>query len=154
MRIGFLFLVLFSSCQGTCSKNSVVVQEGGFFKDESSLIPTDSRSLMCMDVEAVDIDSDGDKDLILAIEFGANKLLINDGTGKFEDKLLLPKSQRDSEDIVPGDFDNNGYMDIFIVSEDDKINELFLQDAVGFKLCGLKSSSVRGNNKRRIEFRC
>ena len=34
-----------------------------------------------MDAQVIDIDGDGDLDVILAIEFGRNVILINNGTG-------------------------------------------------------------------------
>lgn len=36
-----------------------------------------------MDVEAVDVDSDGDLDLIIATEYGRNLLFFNNGSGTF-----------------------------------------------------------------------
>ena len=103
----------------------------------SHLPPPNEVSQSTMDVKAADLDNDGDLDLVLAGEFQANTILINDGTGRFSharnaisalsDELMkLPpgapvflKEGHDSEDIAIADLDGNGTLDIVIVSEDD-----------------------------------
>jgi hypothetical protein len=87
-----------------------------------------------MDVEAADLDKDGDLDLIIASEFRPNLLLFNDGHGKFTNGTegRLPKKNHDSEDIAAGDFDGDGDTDIVFVSEDDSVNEYYLNDGKGF----------------------
>jgi hypothetical protein len=76
---------------------------------------------LTMDVVAADLDGDGDKDLVLAMEFAPNVILINDGRGNFTDEssARLPQINRDSEDIAVADFDKDGDLDIIFVSEDD-----------------------------------
>ena len=80
-----------------------------------------------MDGAVVDIDDDGDLDLILAMEFEANKLLINQGDGKLVDEsaIRFPKDRHDSEDLAVADFDGDGKFDIVFVSEDDQVNEFY-----------------------------
>ncbi|TAI46997.1 FG-GAP repeat domain-containing protein [Flagellimonas allohymeniacidonis] len=96
-----------------------------------------------MDVEAVDIDKDGDLDLVIAKEFQPNQILINDGSGKFTDesRSRLPQNRHDSEHIAIADFDNDNDLDIIFVSEDDKTNEYYLNDGKGF----FKKSSALQN---------
>jgi hypothetical protein len=84
-----------------------------------------------MDAEAHDMDGDGDTDLVLAIEFGANILLNNDGNGVFTRSVGLPDSVHDSEDIAVADFNNDGLLDVLFVSEDDQVNELFFNQGDG-----------------------
>lgn len=86
-----------------------------------------------MDVGVVDVDGDGDADLILAVEFGQNRLLINDGSGQFTDGTAgrLPVATHDSEDIGIADFDADGDLDVIVVSEDDQTNELYINDGTG-----------------------
>jgi hypothetical protein len=43
----------------------------------------------------------------------------------------LPRSVHDSEDIGVADFDRDGDLDIIVVSEDDRTNELYLNDGNG-----------------------
>ena len=87
-----------------------------------------------MDGQAFDIDNDGDLDMILAMEFRRNVILINDGSGVLKDESneRFPNAIHDSEDIAIADFDNDGDMDIIFVSEDDKTNEYYKNDGNGF----------------------
>ncbi|MEP1093898.1 MAG: VCBS repeat-containing protein [Cyclobacteriaceae bacterium] len=80
-----------------------------------------------MDAAVVDIDKDGDLDVILAMEYVENILLINDGTGRLvdESKDRFPRVRHDSEDIAVADFDNDGDLDVIFVSEDDQVNEYY-----------------------------
>ena len=83
-----------------------------------------------MDAASYDMDKDGDIDIILAIEFGQNSILINDGEGRFNNSISFDKFH-DSEDIGVADFDNNGHLDIVFVSEDDEKNELYFNMGKG-----------------------
>jgi hypothetical protein len=86
----------------------------------------------CMDAAAGDADGDGDLDLALALEFESNILLINDGSGRFENGSdRLPRDVHDSEDVAFADLDGDGDLDLFLVSEDDETNELYLNDGNG-----------------------
>lgn len=86
-----------------------------------------------MDVEPLDIDRDGDLDLIIASEFRPNLILLNDGKGVFTNgtKGRLPAKNHDSEDMALGDFDQDGDVDIVFVSEDDKVHEYYLNKGDG-----------------------
>jgi len=61
------------------------------FSEVSSthLPPVAIQPANTMDASVVDLDGDGDLDVVLAIEFLKNVILINDGTGKFEDASHL-----------------------------------------------------------------
>lgn len=85
----------------------------------------------CMDAAAFDFDKDGDVDVMLAMEFAQNVLLLNKGKGQFTRSKGLPNSRRDSEDIAVADFNRDGHLDMFIVSEDDRVNELYLNRGDG-----------------------
>jgi len=86
----------------------------------------------CMNAAAGDVDNDGDLDLALAMEFEAKKLLLNDGSGRFTDvSMQLPQIVHDSEDVAFADFDNDGDLDLVFVSEDDRTDELYLNDGSG-----------------------
>ncbi|NER15345.1 hypothetical protein GWK08_17960 [Leptobacterium flavescens] len=80
-----------------------------------------------MDGVAIDIDNDGDTDMILAMEFRRNIILINDGQGRLTDESnnRFPNQVHDSEDIAIADFDKDNDPDIVFVSEDDQTNEYY-----------------------------
>ena len=105
-----------------------------FIDVSDSHLPVGSTSGRTMDAEAADVDNDGDLDLILASEFAQNRVLINDGAGIFSDETTsrIPVANRDSEDIAIADFNGDGALDIVFVSEDDQINEYYLNDGSGF----------------------
>lgn len=85
----------------------------------------------CMDTASHDFDKDGDIDIMLAMEFSHNLLLINNGKGKFTLGADMPKTKRDSEDIAVADFNGDGNSDVIIVSEDDRTNEYYLNQGAG-----------------------
>jgi len=86
----------------------------------------------CMDAAAADADGDGDLDLALAMEFEPNRLLLNDGSGRFIDASAnLPRAAHDSEDVAFADVDGDGDLDLVLVSEDDRTDELYLNDGAG-----------------------
>jgi hypothetical protein len=86
-----------------------------------------------MDAAAIDVDGDGDLDLAIAVEYTANLLLINDGSGRFtnESRDRIPQATHDSEDVGAADFDRDGDLDIVVVSEDDQEHELYFHDRDG-----------------------
>jgi len=86
----------------------------------------------CMDADTGDADGDGDLDIALAMEFEPNVLLLNDGTGRFRDASNgLPRAIHDSEDVAFADLDADGDLDLVLVSEDDRQDELYLNDGSG-----------------------
>jgi len=97
-------------------------------------LPLADLSKNSMDVVAVDLDKDGDNDLVIACEFCPNLVLINDGTGKFANESIarLPQKRHDSEDIAAEDFDGDGDIDIVFVSEDDKVHEYYINNGKGY----------------------
>ncbi|MEM7186008.1 MAG: T9SS type A sorting domain-containing protein [Bacteroidota bacterium] len=91
-------------------------------------------------MEVMDVDNDGDPDLVVAGEFQRNLLFFNDGSGVFaEDPArLFPEKNtidgfpgEDSEDIVFADFDQDGDPDVLFVSEDSNFHELLVNDGNG-----------------------
>lgn len=102
-----------------------------------------------MDVAAVDLDADGDLDVVTAQEFLPNKILLNGGDGHFTDgSSLLPAlspdelkgaatTGHDTEDVSVADFDRDGRPDLLFVSEDDvkfprsPVHEYYRRDEKG-----------------------
>jgi hypothetical protein len=60
-------------------------------------------------------------------------MLINDGTGHFtnESAARIPGASHDHESVAAADFDGDGFVDLVVVSEDDRVHELFLNDGTG-----------------------
>jgi WD40 repeat protein len=96
----------------------------------SSILPLEALRNNSMDIEIGDLDGDGDKDLVIAMEFRPNVILLNDGKGKLEYTSIgrLPQKNFDSEDIALADFDKDGDLDIIFVAEDDQQHEYYIND--------------------------
>jgi hypothetical protein len=63
------------------------------YTDSTGNLPTAGASGQSMDVVAVDVNGDGDLDIVLANEFQRNRLLFNDGSGHFAAAGIL-RTQR------------------------------------------------------------
>lgn len=112
---------------------------------ETHLPEVVKKALNSMDARPADLDGDGDLDLVIAMEFVKNVILINDGSGKFSDgssrlpDLAAPLSPKpypyypngDTEDVAIADFDGDGDLDLFFVAEDNQTNEFYLNDGTG-----------------------
>lgn len=111
----------------------VLASHSGPYVDATETHLPDGLGRSSMDARPVDVDGDGDLDLVVACEFCPNIILINDGSGRFsnESAARLPQVNRDSEDIAAQDFDGDGDVDLVFVSEDDQINEYYLNDGTG-----------------------
>ena len=102
-----------------------------YFVDIGDLLPpkpADASNSMA--AGAADLDGDGDLDLAIAVEYGRNRILINDGTGRFtEGQLDGPTG--DHEDVAIADYDRDGDYDLVFVGEDDQVNAYHLNDGRG-----------------------
>lgn len=125
LRLSVFTILLFC-----CAINSKASQLLNFKDATASHLPLGLVG-RCMDAAAHDFDNDGDIDIMLAMEFRANLLLINNGKGKFGIGADMPDTRRDSEDITVADFDGDGDSDVIIVSEDDETNEYYLNQGAG-----------------------
>lgn len=75
----------------------------------------------------VDVDGDGDLDVVLAVENGENRLYLNDGEGRLAWKRgALGTGEYDTEHVLSADFNADGYPDLIFVAEDDKSHQFFL----------------------------
>lgn len=120
-----------------------------------------------MDANIADIDADGDLDIVIAVEFYKNVILLNDGKGHFTNGSdVLPNKKaiatikpypyypyHDSEDVMIDDINKDGLLDILFVTEDDKKNELYLQQKNGtfkdashqFPVQGVSNALIKGD---------
>jgi hypothetical protein len=87
--------------------------------------PADAANSMA--ASAADLDGDGDLDLVIAVEYGRNRVLLNDGTGRFTEARLVGASG-DHEDVAIADFDGDGDPDLVFVGEDDQVTGYHLND--------------------------
>lgn len=100
----------------------------GFFTVSTETMPA---LLAVEDTAAADIDGDGDLDVLVANDWEATQLLLNDGNGSFLDVSgVWPKTSRYSEAVDAGDVDGDGDIDLFFGREWGA-NELLLNDGTG-----------------------
>ncbi len=110
---GFLDIFICNSAENLLYKN---ISEGKFSNvtQKSKLNGHGYKSLF------LDIDHEGDLDLILAKD-GPNSISRNNGDGtfgNFGDASEMSNNQNSSRDLVFGDFDNDGDIDVIIANED------------------------------------
>jgi hypothetical protein len=89
-------------------------------------------SLHATDAVFMDVDHDGDLDVVVSVEMGVNRLYRNDGGGSL---IHVPdafgKRMHDSEHVRAADFDSDGNMDVVFVSESDEFHQFYLGDGKG-----------------------
>lgn len=129
----FLFLFTCHSAPDQSTEEPPAADSNFLFRNVTqSHLPFADLEGLSMDARAADIDTDGDLDIVIANEFRPNILLLNDGEGRFSNAgERLPRAGRDSEDVGIADFDEDKDLDIVIVSEDDEVNELYLNRGDG-----------------------
>jgi len=112
--------------------------EAQLFYNASANLPQFGATRQSMDVQAADLDKDGDLDIILANEFQPNIVLTNDGQGNFSqaNNLGTPQHNHDSEDVAIADFDRDGDLDLVFCTEDGLggflLHEYWTNDGNGF----------------------
>ncbi|AQZ34707.1 hypothetical protein BHQ29_16465 [Pseudomonas sp. LPH1] len=80
----------------------------------------------------IDVDSDGDKDVVVAVEQGPNALYVNDGKGRLTWKPnVFNRAINDNEHVAAGDFNKDGHMDLIFVAEADETHALYFGDGMG-----------------------
>lgn len=119
--------------------NFCMINNGdGSFTNESNIrLPGLVRSTDYLLLE--DIDADGDLDMFVANRDG-NQILINDGTGIFDDQSAqrLPQGiEMDTRNASFGDINNDGKPDLFLSnvqfnSNKDPQNRLYINESNGF----------------------
>lgn len=99
-----------------------------YFVDVGDILPPKLPGASnSMAASAADLDGDGDLDLAIAVEYGRNRILLNDGTARFtEGRLDGPTG--DHEDVAIADYDSDGDMDLVFVGEDDQVTGYHVND--------------------------
>jgi hypothetical protein len=89
-------------------------------------------SLHATDSVLIDVDRDGDLDVVISVEYGVNCLYVNDGRGRLTYKPdAFGTAIHDSEHVRAADFNGDGNMDVIFVAETDEAHQLFLGDGRG-----------------------
>jgi hypothetical protein len=85
-----------------------------------------------VDAVMIDVDKDGDLDVVAAVELGPNALYLNDGKGHLTWKPgVFDATPRDNEHVAAADFDKDGHMDLIFVGEADETHALYFGDGKG-----------------------
>jgi len=89
-------------------------------------------ALHATDSVFIDVDHDGDLDVVVSVEHGVNRLYRNDGGGKL---TYVPDAfgarMHDSEHVRAADVDRDGHMDVVFVAEADEVHQLYLGNGRG-----------------------
>jgi pimeloyl-ACP methyl ester carboxylesterase len=124
--------------------------------EEVISFPQSATSMSSMDVVVADFTGDGNDDMMVATEFGPNRLFVyENGSWKLGEKLpelkqyIAPYLGEDSEDIAVADFDKDGDLDVFFVSEDTSNHELLWNDGTG-KFSAAKNQIPKTGNANAV----
>jgi len=92
----------------------------------------EAPDIHAMDSVFIDVDHDGDLDVVVAVEYGPNRLYMNDGAGRLQwAEGAFGDQRHDSEHVRAADFDKDGNMDVVFVTETDQVHSLFLGNGKG-----------------------
>ena len=81
----------------------------------------------------VDVEGDGDLDLVAACSNRQNRLFVNDGSGVFRDATAgrMPPDQDLATALAAADVDSDGAVDLVVATGDGEPNKLYLNDGSG-----------------------
>lgn len=103
-----------------------------YYRDVTGTHLPTAPDLHSLGSDFVDVDKDGDLDIAIAVEYGANRLYINDGEGKFtRAESAFGEASHDTEHVVGTDFNRDGFVDFVFIAEDDQAHQLFYGNADG-----------------------
>lgn len=109
------------------SSNSTAV----FIDATATHVPA-APTLHALDAAFVDVDRDGDLDVVLAVEGDVNRLYINDGKARLTWKEgAFGAIAHDTEHVETADFNQDGRADVMFIAEDDQVHQLFFGDGKG-----------------------
>jgi FG-GAP-like repeat len=97
------------------------------FRDVTATHVPQAPDLHALDAAFTDVDSDGDLDVVVAVEGRPNRLYLNDGTGRLTWRQgAFGDAAYDSEHVRIADFNGDGIPDVIFVAEDDHNHQFFL----------------------------
>ncbi|MDD1507699.1 FG-GAP repeat domain-containing protein [Pseudomonas sp. CNPSo 3701] len=103
-----------------------------FFVDATATHVPLAPSLHATDSVFIDVDKDGDLDVVVSVELGVNRLYLNDGSGRLTyEPDAFGTQMHDSEHVRAADLNGDGNMDVVFVAESDEYHQLFLGDGKG-----------------------
>lgn len=124
-----------ASCMLLCShapmaqSQSAPTATSSAFLDVTATHVPQAGELHALDAEFVDVDNDGNLDVVLAVEGEVNRLYLNDGTGRLSwRQQAFGSVAHDTEHVASADFNKDGFADVIFVAEDDQVHQLFLGD--------------------------
>jgi hypothetical protein len=117
----------------------------GTFDNITSTLGFDLAALQVWMAVFHDFNSDGRQDLFLAVDFGKDRLLLNQGGNSFVDVAGEAGADFSENEmgIAPGDFDNDGDIDLFI-SNIDPENRFLRNDSSGDSLSFTNVATAKG----------
>lgn len=127
--VAFCFL-----CLGALAAHNLeaFAAEVTIFTDVTATHVPAAPSLHALDAVMVDVDSDGDLDVVVAVEYGQNRLYINDGTGHLTFRPgAFGNKRNDNEHVRAADLNGDGIIDLLFVVEDQEEHALFFGDGRG-----------------------
>jgi hypothetical protein len=121
-------MLLCSEAAMTQSQPPPTTTSTAYLDATATHVPREDK-LHALDAEFVDVDKDGDLDVVLAVEGDANRLYLNDGKGRLSwRQKAFGVVAHDTEHVVSADFNKDGFADVMFVAEDDQVHQLFLGD--------------------------
>lgn len=102
------------------------------FVDATATHVPEAEELHALDAAFVDVDGDGDLDVVLAVEGDVNRLYLNDGKARLSWRQgAFGTVAHDTEHVLSADFDRDGHADVMFIAEDDQVHQLFFGDGKG-----------------------
>jgi hypothetical protein len=111
----------FGSSKREISQIWIQTEDGKFQLSNQPLIKSDN-TFEDVDAVFVDIDNDGDQDLIIASggneyrgdsEYITQRIYLNDGKGNFNEKYVFEQSHMTASSVAVADFNDDGFKDVF-----------------------------------------
>ena len=108
-------------------RDALLLGDGtGHLTDGSSALPPRPHDTRC--VLAIDLDQDGDLDILKANYDAPNSYYRNDGTGQFQELVGLSTGRTPSTSMDAADFDGDGDLDLLVANDGGTGDELLRND--------------------------